>query len=114
MEDIDNFYTKVDEKEIIDSHNNLVSVRAQEEHNDNEAVDKVDARSYTRKRKQKQAGMLENKKETLDKECTKSEMLGKDQAANLCLDERVPNQKDITKKAATIKKPSSTSSIVRR
>ena len=101
MEDIDNFYTKVDEKEIIDSHNNLVSVRAQEEHNDNEAGDKVDARSYTRKRKQKQAGMMENKKETLDKECTKSEMIGKDQASNLCLDERVPNQKDITRKAAT-------------
>ena len=101
MEDIDNFYTKVDEKAMIESHNNLGSARGQVEHNDNETGDKVDARSYTRKRKQKQAGQLDNMKETLDKECTKSEMKGKDQASNLCLDERVPNQKDITKKAAT-------------
>ena len=68
--------------------------------NENEPSD-ANSRTYTRKRKEKQIGIIEKQKDAINSDQPSSLILLENYSNTKCLDERIPNQDDITRKAAT-------------
>ena len=105
MEDVDEYYTKVNEEEIKDPLNADLSEQQPIRTKENEIIDKVNSRAYTRKRKQKQIGVLGKQREIKSSENDESSSPDTIQSNKEDPDERIPNQDDITKMAAPTSNP---------
>ena len=98
LDDVDQFYTKCSEEGINESANDSLEPKLPLS-KENESTD-ANFRTYTRKRKDRQVEVNDKSKDFIDSIESRS-LESDDNAVTKSLDERVPNQHDITKMAAT-------------
>ena len=103
MKEVEKFYNKVNEIEINDQANTPSNDAHSNISNHTDVKDKVDSRTYTRQRKQKQVENPPNKESVINMDDSEPDKPHSDRD-NKCADERIPNQEHITKMAATTSK----------
>ena len=98
-DDIDQFYTKVSDEGVKESINDSCKPQLTMPI-ENDSTDAT-TRTYTRKRKERQLGINEKKSQVPNSDTVGNLVSQENDFGKKCLDERIPNQDDITKMAAT-------------